>query len=443
MSISNRRFREGSFYTGGGGGLLGSILLDWEPVFYVEREKYCQRVIRARADDGFIPRGPIFTDVHLFAHHAGEFRGLVDIATGGVPCQPFSVAGRRKSEADDRNLWPITQECLRLVGCGLGYFENVSNLVSLPYWRRVLGAFSEGGFDAGWRILSAAEVGAPHKRDRLWLVVHSQQCRCGGQSRRGAGSEFADGYKELERKHSFGNSDGFIQEEIQSVSQGRWMEEVAESSGIRGGESGILEDRGIGKKERGIGIGEIKKEFFPTPRSCDGDKMNQVYGNGRLTLTGAVKRFPTPTNSMATVADMEQARYAGNGGKRPSYQEAKFPTPNASNSTGVGEHGDGGMNLQTFIQKTEKAEGSLNPDWVEWLMGWPIGWTSLEPLPRERFEEWYHRTLYGTWWDDEQGIPRVARKVPNRVARLKAIGNGQVPLCMATAWKLLTQFEND
>jgi len=111
-----------------------------------------------------------------------------------------------------------------------------------------------------------------------------------------------------------------------------------------------------------------------------------------------------------------------------------WPTPNASDATGgPGSSGrDGGLNLRTV------ANGQLNPDWVEWLMGWPIGWTSLEPLPRGSWEVWIEGVVAGEWWLEEpDGIPRVCGKVPNRVARIKALGNGQVPLCAATAWNLL------
>lgn len=75
--------------------------------------------------------------------------------------------------------------------------------------------------------------------------------------------------------------------------------------------------------------------------------------------------------------------------------------------------------------------GYLNPDWVEgYLMGWPIGWTSLEPIG---WGDWWDQT----WWDDEP-CPRITTIKTNRVNRLKAIGNGQVPACVVMAWELLT-----
>jgi len=75
--------------------------------------------------------------------------------------------------------------------------------------------------------------------------------------------------------------------------------------------------------------------------------------------------------------------------------------------------------------------GSLNPDWVELLMGWPKGWTDLEPVADAAIPGW------GEGWED--GTPRVASGVKHRVNRLKCIGNGQVPACAAMAWKILCE----
>ncbi len=73
------------------------------------------------------------------------------------------------------------------------------------------------------------------------------------------------------------------------------------------------------------------------------------------------------------------------------------------------------------------------------LMGWPIGFTSLEPLPAETFAQWLDAVTNGTWWPNEPDIPRVAKGITNRVDRLKALGNGQVSAVVAAAWKLLTK----
>jgi hypothetical protein len=77
----------------------------------------------------------------------------------------------------------------------------------------------------------------------------------------------------------------------------------------------------------------------------------------------------------------------------------------------------------------DQMDGRLNPRWVEWLMGWPLGWSSAD-----RLEDSGHMT-----WDIEPDVPRtVSQKMINRVARIKALGNGQVPQCMAGAYRILT-----
>jgi len=103
-----------------------------------------------------------------------------------------------------------------------------------------------------------------------------------------------------------------------------------------------------------------------------------------------------------------------------------LPTPHSSMSTGPGRQGrEGGDNLQTAV------DGSLSPDWVSWLMGLPVGWTSLEPLPGEEYDQWFHAQLDGTWWQEERGLPRVATGIKDRVNRLKCLGNGIVPASLA------------
>ena len=81
--------------------------------------------------------------------------------------------------------------------------------------------------------------------------------------------------------------------------------------------------------------------------------------------------------------------------------------------------------------------GSLNPEWVCWLMNWPLNWESLKPLSIEEFESWKNATISGTWFQAEPPIPRVSNGVKDRVSRLRALGNGQVPLCAVLAWEIL------
>ena len=162
-----------SLFTGAGGGLLGTHLLGWTPVGYVEFDDYCQRIIAQRIEDGILPRAPIFGDVRTFASegYAASYTGLVDVITAGFPCQPFSTAGKRAGVDDSRNMWPATLDVVRVVRPRFAFLENVPGLLSSGYFGTILGDLAESGYDARWRILSAAEMGAPHKRNRLWIVA--------------------------------------------------------------------------------------------------------------------------------------------------------------------------------------------------------------------------------------------------------------------------------
>ena len=169
--------RELSLFSGAGGGLLGTHLLGWRSIGYVEFDDYCQRVIRARIDDGYLPDAPIFGDIRAFNSdgYAASYQGLVDVITAGFPCQPFSTAGKRAGADDARNMWPATIECIRLVRPRYCLLENVAALTSSGYFGTILADLAESGYDARWRILSAAEVGAPHQRKRIWILCSNSE----------------------------------------------------------------------------------------------------------------------------------------------------------------------------------------------------------------------------------------------------------------------------
>jgi len=186
-----------SLFTGIGGGVLGSKLLGWKTIGYVEINEYCQKIIQQRIKDGILDDAPIFGDITSFIDqgYAAAYQGMVDVITGGFPCQPFSVAGKQEGEDDKRNLWPETIETIRIVEPRYVLLENVSNLLAFEYFGTILGELSESGYAARWKVISAAEVGAPHKRDRLWIVGYSHKLGLSGFDGRGTG-------KEPENRHS-------------------------------------------------------------------------------------------------------------------------------------------------------------------------------------------------------------------------------------------------
>jgi DNA (cytosine-5)-methyltransferase 1 len=163
-----------SLFTGAGGGVLGTKLLGWKSVGYVEWDKYCQQVLAQRIEDGFLDEAPIFGDIDHFIESGAskKYQGFVDVVTAGFPCQPFSVAGKGRGEKDERNKWPQTIECIRDVRPRYALLENVPGLLNSGYFGEILTSLAEAGFDARWCVLGADDVGAPHRRKRLWILAY-------------------------------------------------------------------------------------------------------------------------------------------------------------------------------------------------------------------------------------------------------------------------------
>jgi len=168
-----------SLFTGCGGGELGfKLVTAWggpriRTVGYVEFNEYRQNVLIQRIKDGLLDDAPIFSDAREF--DGTPWRGRVDAISGGFPCQPFSAAGKRKAGGDKRNMWPDTIRIIREVRPRICFLENVPGLrfKSHGYFGVVLKDLACSRYDVRWTILSAADVGAPHLRKRLWILAYA------------------------------------------------------------------------------------------------------------------------------------------------------------------------------------------------------------------------------------------------------------------------------
>ena len=182
MDIHPRRLNILDCFSGYGGFALGLRLAypdaDFRTVCYIEWDRYCQQVIQARIEDGHLDDAPIWDDIKSF--DGRPWRGTVDILSAGFPCQPHSNAGLRKVArglSDDRDLWPDTLRVISEVGPKYAILENVPGILvgngeRPAYGGTVVGQLSEIGYDAVWRVISAASAGAPHLRNRWWLVAY-------------------------------------------------------------------------------------------------------------------------------------------------------------------------------------------------------------------------------------------------------------------------------
>ncbi|PRA62435.1 DNA cytosine methyltransferase [Pseudomonas sp. MYb187] len=158
-----------ALFAGAGGGILAGHLLGWRTVCAVERDAYAAQVLAQRQTDGLLPPFPIWSDVCSF--DGRRWRGLVDVVSGGFPCQDISGAGPGTGiEGSRSGLW---KDMARIIGEVLPsdvYLENSPMLVGRGL-ALVVGELTEMGYDAEWCAVSAVDLGAPHKRDRIWLLA--------------------------------------------------------------------------------------------------------------------------------------------------------------------------------------------------------------------------------------------------------------------------------
>jgi DNA (cytosine-5)-methyltransferase 1 len=371
-----------SLFTGAGGGVLGSKILGWEAVGYVEWDKYCQEILAQRIQDGFLNEAPIFGDIDVFIKSgaARKYEGFVDVVTAGFPCQPFSVAGKKRGQDDERNKWPQTLECIRLIRPRYALLENVPGLLNSGYFGEILSSLAQIGFDARWTVLGADDVGAPHRRKRLWILAYphgERQLQPEGfeQDKRGWSSDSGEDVQDPERSGRLHreHEEERIQLREQRESRPRGGErvsgdspEVADSIGVRHGRRSAV---GSGRKDA---IGRI----HPSEKGQTGQHVwSEAVGRGSV-------------RGQEDVADSEE--------------------------TGL----QGRLQDREFGPQGRQVEG--------------------DGCPSERGLEW-ERIGDLQWWITEPDVGRVAHGVASRVDRLKALGNGQVPAVAATAWLLLTK----
>jgi DNA (cytosine-5)-methyltransferase 1 len=189
MNTHPETLNELALFAGAGGGILGGLLCGFRTVCAVEVNDYARRVLLARQDDGSLHPFPIWDDVRTF--DGKPWRGLVDIITGGFPCQDISAAGKGAGIDGARSgLWGEMARIIGEVGPRYVLVENSPNLTSRGLGR-VLGDLAALGYDARWGVLGAVHAGAPHKRDRIWIRCELADTGCAGRATRRAGSRSA------------------------------------------------------------------------------------------------------------------------------------------------------------------------------------------------------------------------------------------------------------
>lgn len=175
-----------ALFAGAGGGILAGRLLGWRTIAACEIDPYPRAVLLHNQKIGNLPCFPIWDDIRTL--DGTPFRGHIDIVTGGFPCQDISAAGKGAGITGTRSgLWSEMHRIIREVQPRYAFMENSPMLTSRGLGR-VLGDLAEIGYHAAWLVLGAADCGAPHRRDRIWIlaenaVPHPPGNRCKKQRR--------------------------------------------------------------------------------------------------------------------------------------------------------------------------------------------------------------------------------------------------------------------
>jgi len=380
-----------ALFAGAGGGILGGHLLGWRTVCAVEWEAYPASVLCARQNDGLLPPFPIWDDVQTF--DGKPWRGIVDVISGGFPCQDISAAGKGVGIDGERSgMWGEMARIIHEVRPRFVFVENSPMLTSRGLGR-VLGDLASMGFDARWGVLGAADIGANHQRDRIWIVSrwkgdlpHAQHDRIRWWEQQ------QKSVKETHGEIANTNCNGLqiptnkCELESQGINQLQ-IEQSRNTSHVANSRCQLWDEGNSGDVDTQEEIGTSSPIFNQSGgQGCGEDQVDysmceRLEGNNNIKKSSNGIQ-PMPGKRCDEVPDSSSVRSQGQG----KYEQS-------SNSA-----------------KSRK-------------------WETVEPI--------YGRSP--DFWAIEPNVGRVANGVADRVDRLKAIGNGQVPLCAATAWRILSE----
>ena len=375
-----------------------------ETVAVCEIQPYPQQILKKR-----FPEVKVYDDIFNITAEKLKNDGItkVDIVAGGFPCQPFSVAGNREGEEDERHLWPEMCRVIRELKPRWVLGENVPGLLSIAdvsgrrggTFGSILRDLAEMGHDAIWSVYGANEIGAPHKRERVFILANSVSER-----RNDGGDNWQGGYipNDAERSAKENKSEWdewqYRTSQVGANDGNLWATpSAADATGNHGG--------GQHKSLR-TDVYNSSNQLWPTPQARDyrsgdnpdsprqGRKAERGWSNN---LNDVVKLWGTP----------RACDYKGC---------CQYGTPRHAEELKRG-------NLKGEVMEPNN-KGQLNPDWVEILMGLPIGWTDIDCDNPKPFPGW-PAGMSEEQYDYEP--PRAAENIKNRAARIKACGNGCVP----------------
>jgi DNA (cytosine-5)-methyltransferase 1 len=396
------KLRTLDLFSGIGGFSLGLESTGFfETIGFVEKDKFCQKVLKKHWSNINIEE-----DIR---NVKGE-KYQADVVTGGFPCQPFSVAGKRKSTADDRYLWDEMLRVIRETKPRWVIGENVEGIVNINegmVLRQVLNDLEKEGFKSQCIIIPASGIGAWHQRKRIWIMAYSDSNRHVSEIRRGNGEEkripVQDREKDSTSRQSIGTSDVWQtnKEYVPNTSSQRQF-----TRNNREVETKTRDKKGTGDQSS-----------FQTLSSCS-DVHNTNTGFSIRENKEIQSRGNAITNGSEDVSNSNSVRHGGWSSEGCTNTEWSF-LPREQEGCKMGS-------------EVERCNRDVPNTSVKGLQGCSIQYNLEGEQRSEEFTTKTSSQRQQTWWETQSelcGIPNgISHELDkDRSNRIKSLGNSIVP----------------
>ena len=392
-------------FSGIGGFALGLQKVGFETVAFCDIEKYCQHLLKQKWNGV-----KIYSDVREITKEKFKADGIEspEIITGGFPCQPFSVAGSRKGTDDNRHLWPEMFRIIKEFKPRWIIGENVRGIVSIQdglVFETVCTDLESEGYEVQTFNIPAVGVGAPHKRERIWIVANSRCSIRGKQSSRNSESIGSRTFKKTERSTDTSKITGSSERaetmaDTESKRTGENNERLrSRTSGISGreGTTRIQEDvanSNTGNVEAGCERQRrIREENTKERQSNNATGSSEVMANTNESISRERQIFGNPNDK-------------GRGASE-TRRESLQPEDRQTRTDNLGSGSEVMANTNSERQQEQCRPKSIQEEGNE-----------LECSSSQSG---------GNFWDIEPDVGRVVNGLPGRVHRLKGLGNAIVP----------------